>query len=116
MYRNHPLPCSSRSVSLGDLCGQDIVQGEFIPFRSEASDYAARKIREIRLFAKRLAREDVGKMNFNERNSGRRKRIPQRNASVGKSGRINDDKAGLVPARALNTIDQLGFSITLKVR
>src|SRR5262249_29412925 len=56
----------------------ECLQGEQVALGAESGHHANREVRDHRVSALRLAREDVGQVQLDERNAHRQERIAQR--------------------------------------
>src|ERR1043166_1208783 len=91
-----------------------VLERQFVAHGAETADNPDRYIGKVRTLAERLPGEHVGDVYFHERKLNRAQRIPQRNAGMGKAGRIDDDEVYMLARSLLDTLEQPLFRIALK--
>ena len=102
---------AARNVGAGDVEQRRV---GMIGEPAQAGDHAHRDVRQIGMLSERFAGVNVGKVHFNKWNPHCQQGIPQRNAGVGKSCRVNNDKVRTIGARGMNTLNQLVFPVALQ--
>src|ERR1700692_1582410 len=112
-------------VYAGDVCKTSCSQGglhlcecvidsQAVTFYAQAGDDAFCDARQIRKMPERFAVVNIGNMYFNEGNRHARQGIPQCDAGMRQSTRIDDDGINAFGVCLMDAIDQFPFMITLK--
>src|SRR5262245_43239356 len=89
-------------------------QRELIADRTQAEDAPDRNVHEIGVTAEGFACLSVGQMYFDEREPHGKKRIPEGDARVRESARVENQKCNAGPGGFMNPGNQLVFRIALE--
>ena len=91
-----------------------VIDGQAITFYAQAGNDAFRNARQIGKMPERFALMNIGNMYFNEGNRHARQGIPQRDAGMRQSARIDDNSINAFGASLMDPVDQCPFMIALK--
>src|SRR5574340_360782 len=93
---------------------QRVFQRQFVAVCAETGYHADGEVGKVRMVAERLARVDVGKVNFDERNGSGSQGIAQGDAGVGVTRRVDDDEVDMVARSLVDAVDQGAFVVVLE--